>query len=139
MEIKMGIDLKPWQEELVKATAGKKPGELVVMMSGRNVGKSILSSMAAYQRMMNDLYNRPVEDLILSEGRIAGSRYHCVEPKGGSWKDMEMWCHEAFGECGEVWPQEDFDWPNNMRWAMNNRKFWFRNEADRTLFIMKWR
>ena len=91
MEIKMGIDLKPWQEELVKATAGKKPGELVVMMSGRNVGKSILSSMAAYQRMMNDLYNRPVEDLILSEGRIAGSRYHCVEPKGGSWKDRAYW------------------------------------------------
>jgi hypothetical protein len=96
-------------------------------------------SAAALKRIMDDIYNRPVENMILTEGRISGSRYHCVEPVGGNWKNMELWAIETFGYPGEIWPKDDFDWPEDMRWAMNNRKFWFRNEADRTLFLMKWR
>jgi len=26
-----------------------------------------------------------------------------------------------------------------MRWYMNNRKFWFRDQADQLMFVMKWR
>jgi hypothetical protein len=25
------------------------------------------------------------------------------------------------------------------RWYMNDRRFWFRNEADRIMFVLKWR
>ena len=89
--------------------------------------------------MIDDINSRPIEDLILTEGRIHGARYYCVEPVGGNWIEMELWAHQNYGEPGEIWPKEDFCWPDNMRWCMNNRKFWFRNEADRTMFVMKWR
>lgn len=128
-----------WQKDFLKTLEGYKPGEMTIFMSGRRSGKSVMSSVQAWKRMMDDIYNRPVEELILTEGRIHGSRYHCVEPKGGSWLEMEKWCRATFGEPGEVWPKDDFNWPDTMRWAMNNRKFWFRNESDRTLFVMKWR
>ena len=91
------------------------------------------------KRLEEDLLSRPIEDLVMSEGRIHGSRYYCVEPVGGNWKTIETWARSTYGEPGDMWPKDDFNWPDNMRWAMNNRKFWFRNEADRTMFIMKWR
>lgn len=108
------------------------------MTTGRHTGKSMFTA-AALKRLMDDLYNQPLLDLILSENRINGSKFYCVQPQGGNWMQMEKWVREVFGEPGEAWPAENFTWPEEMRWCMNNRKFWFRNEADRTMFILKWR
>ena len=128
--------MTPEQLEIVKAF--QQGRELKLLMAGRNTGKSMFSAQAL-QRLWNDLYKeQPVEELVLTEGRISGARYHCVQPVGGNWKAMEEWAIATFGEPGEVWPKEQFGWPDNMRWCMNNRKFWFRDEKDRTMFIMRW-
>ena len=136
----MAVELHPWQEKILVdiESGGLKPGEMYVMMAGRNVGKSTFSA-AAFQRLWNDIYKeRPVEELVLSERPVHGCRYYCVEPKGGNWKTMEAWCNEIFGEPGDIWDSEDFIWPEKARWLQNNRKFWFRSEKDRTMFIMRW-
>ena len=46
------------------------------------------------------------------------------------WYDIKNWMLETFGDC---------DWSiPNVRWAGSNRKYWFRDEADRTFFILRW-
>jgi hypothetical protein len=123
------------------ASGGIKPGEMMIMSSGRQVGKSMFTAQAI-ERLMRDINSQPVEDMVLSEGRVYGARYHCVEPIGGNWREMEDWCINTYGETtGSIWAQEvDKLTPLvNERWYANNRKFWFRNEKDRTLFILKWR
>ena len=129
----------PWQEKLwadIK-TGGLKPGEMVIYTAGRNAGKSAFSAQAL-KRMMDDINNRPVEELKLFEGRVHGARYHCVEPIGGNWRKMEEWCFKQFGDVGNnIWPESEL--PKCQRWYMNNRTFFFRNESDRTMFVLRWR
>ena len=78
-------------------------------------------------------------ELALDEGRVYGARYHTAHPlflfhsEMYTWRDMECWCTEIFGPTSA-----DGVWTPNMRWYMNNSKFWFRNEADRTFFILRW-
>jgi len=77
-------------------------------------------------------------DLELSEGRIHGAKYYIVRPWGSvTWLTMEAWAIETFG------PAIDSIWAASPgliygRWYMNNSKFWFRNEEDRTWFILRW-
>jgi hypothetical protein len=119
---------------------GFKRGEMPIFMSGRQTGKSALNAL--YGRLWEDVLNRPVEELVLSEGRFHGARFYCVEPIGGNWMDMEAWCIKSFGDPASVWDLkrtgEQFIWPEEGRWYKNDRKFWFRNERDRTMFIMRW-
>ena len=126
--------MEDWQKDLLDNLTGKKPGEMVIFMSGRRTGKSV------FQRLWNDIMTakRPIEDLVLTEQPIHGAKYYCVEPVGGSWSEMESWVIDTFGEPGEIWPNQDFVWPECPRWVQNNRKFWFRNEKDRLMFIMRW-
>ena len=120
----------------------KYKGRGVIQITGRQTGKSVLNSMfsgQALQRLIDDVLNRPVEDLLLSEGTVYGSRYYTVEPIGGSWLEMETWCYDTFGDPGDkIWDSGPAPLPAK-RWYMNNRKFWFRNEKDRDWFIIKWR
>jgi hypothetical protein len=98
----------------------------------------INTQMAAYKRLFDDIYQRPVEDLILSEGTVYGARYYCVHPVGGSWMEMEVWCLDTFGDPGsKMWGEDKAPEPA-LRWYMNNRKFWFRTEKDRNWFIVRW-
>ena len=70
----------------------------------------------------------------LSEGRVYGARYLTVHPTNGAkWNDMMAWMVETFGPTAH-----DGVWTPNMRWYANNAKFWFRNEADQLLFVLKW-
>lgn len=133
----------PFQKDLLyKITSGGiKPGELMVISAGRQVGKSALTAQAI-DRLMRDINSRSVTNLIPSEGRVYGARYYCVEPVGGNWREMEDWCISTYGETtGSIWAEEvNKTTPApGERWYGNNRKFWFRNEADRTMFILKWR
>lgn len=139
------MKVQPWQEKILVdiESGGIKPGEMYVMMAGRNVGKSTFSS-AAFKRLWDDIYKeRQIEDLVLSEAKVHGARYYTVEPVGGNWSAMTDWCTSTFGEAAEVWDikstDEQFIWPETGRWYKNNRKFWFRNERDRDWFIIKWR
>ena len=78
-------------------------------------------------------------ELALDEGRVYGSRYHTVQPlylfhsEMNYWKLMEDWCSETFGHTSA-----DGVWTPNMRWYMNNSKFWFRKEADLSWFMLRW-
>jgi hypothetical protein len=73
-------------------------------------------------------------ELQLSEGRVYGSRYLTVHPNNGSrWNEMMAWMVSTFGPSAE-----DGVWTPNMRWYANNSKFWFREEKDLTMFILRW-
>lgn len=113
------------------------------MPVARQSGKSHLTTYQL-KRLMDDMLNRPVEELVLDTGRVYGSLYYTVEPKGGSWLEMEHWAIQTLGKPGsDMWGSEAdrniFAPEADARWYMNNRKFWFRREQDRTMFILRWR
>ena len=117
---------------------GIKPFEMTIMYAVRNTGKSYLQKM-----LMSSMYGKlgiepPKQELELEENRVHGSRYYTVKPVHYNWHELEQWCIETFGEPGSVWIAHDFTWPEMPRWLMNNSKIWFRNEKDRSWFIMKW-
>lgn len=113
-------------------------GRGMVQITGRGAGKSAFSAQAI-DRLMRDLNSHPITDITLSEGTVYGSRYYTAEPIGGNWREMEAWCYEIFGTAGEkIWSEEKAPEPA-QRWYMNNRKFWFRDEQDRMIFVLKWR
>jgi hypothetical protein len=125
-----------WQSELLERMQRYK-GRGVVQITGRQTGKS---QMAVYQRMWKDIMESTtkVTDMKLAEGTIYGSRYYTVEPIGGNWLEMETWCVSTLGEGSRaLWGGKAPE--PARRWYANNRKFWFRYEADRTMFIMRWR
>lgn len=81
-------------------------------------------------------YSQVTTDLTvfeLGETRHMGARYYTVQPPWG-WvhKDIEIWCKKTYGPVGCVWDHQ-ID-----RWFMNNAKFVFRDQADRTLFLLRW-
>ena len=133
----------PWQQRLIDTMTQFK-GRGLVQITGRGIGKSTLNTMyngQAMQRLMDDIMSQPVTDLHLSEGKVYGSRYYCIEPIGGNWREMEDWCIQTFGETtGSIWAEE----VNNQtpqpseRWYANNRKFWFRHKKDRDWFVLRW-
>ena len=76
--------------------------------------------------------------MLLGHGTVYGAQYYTVAPPmdGAAWRDMAAWCIETFGSStGSIWSA----WQEpGERWYANNAKFWFRDEADRTWFILKW-
>lgn len=135
----MDIPTHPWQQHILDKihSPGFKPGEMMIMSAGRQAGKSMFTAQAI-ERLLRDLNSQPITDLVLNEGKVYGARYYTVEPVGGSWKDMELWCTETFGAPGDkIWDSGPAPLPAK-RWYMNNRKFWFRNLKDRDWFILRW-
>lgn len=130
--------IQPWQLDLLDKMTQHKGKELKIIATGRNTGKSSYSAQAI-ERLMRDLNSHPISDIQLSEGTVYGSRYYTAEPVGGNWPDMESWCYQTFGDDSyPIWGEEKAPEPA-QRWYANNRKFWFRNESDRTMFVLKWR
>lgn len=81
--------------------------------------------------------------LEIDEGRVYGARYHTVKPvfdfsdimslENVTWRTMTEWCVTTYGPT-----PEDGVWTPSARWYVNNAKFWFRNEKDLTMFILRW-
>jgi hypothetical protein len=131
-------ELEPWQQRAIEQMT-KYNGRGTLQITGRNMGKSHWTNMAI-KRLMDDLNANPISDLILGEGTVYGSKYYTVEPIGGNWWEMECWCHEVFGNAGDIWKETKNLTPEPLqRWYANNRRFWFKEEKDRTMFILKWR
>ena len=129
--------MQQWQLDMLDKMT-KYKGRGFVQMTGRQTGKGAFSAQAL-QRMMDDLYSQPISDIKLSEGKVYGARYYTAEPIGGNWPEMEAWCYETFGDdVSPIWGEAKAPEPA-QRWYKNNRKFWFRNEKDRMLFVLKWR
>ncbi len=96
-------------------------------------------SEQALKRLLNDLKDRPVEALTFGQGTVYGSRYYTVEPVGGNWFEMEIWCLDTFGPTGSLWSEKKNLTPEPLqRWYMNDRKFWFKEQKDRDWFVIKW-
>jgi hypothetical protein len=82
------------------------------------------------------------------EKRLNGSRYYSVRPvfenefssisyyvheSRREWNKMDDWCANMFGERPfNTWPAA------GERWFANDSSFWFRDEADKLLFMLKW-
>jgi hypothetical protein len=49
------------------------------------------------------------------------------------WDHMMQWMIDMFGPTAK-----DGVWTPEQRWYANNAKFWFRNEQDMLLFLLKW-
>jgi hypothetical protein len=129
------VMMQNWQQNLLDKMTQYK-GRGLMQLTGRQTGKS---QVQAYMRLWNDIHYQPVSDLKLSEGTVYGSRYHCVEPVGGSWIEMQEWCFNQFGNSGKhIWGSNEVPTPQE-RWYMNNRKFWFRDKQDQLMFVMRWR
>ena len=140
------MKMQPWQQQIYDklTSGGVKPSELMIMSAGRQTGKSYFTQYTI-DRLMRDLNSRPIEELVLGESTYMDTQYYTVEPIGGNWLDMETWCVDTFGDRSNVWDitasysDEQVAWRERGRWYANDRRFWFRNEADRTMFILKWR
>ena len=81
-------------------------------------------------------------ELELSEGRVYGARYWTVHPvlpemyhqTQETWASLMSWMVETFGPA----PKDGVFEPGG-RWYANNAKFWFRNEEDLLLFVLRWK
>ena len=78
--------------------------------------------------------------LHLDEGRVYGARYLTIKPidfipnwDNQTWNTMTAWCQNTYGPT-----PEDGVWTPGARWYINNSKFWFRNESDLAMFILRW-
>lgn len=70
----------------------------------------------------------------LSKGRVYGTEYLTVHPNNSSaWNEMMEWMVETFGPSAV-----DGVWSPDQRWYANNAKFWFRDEKDLLVFVLKW-
>ena len=109
-----------------------------------NLQDQILSKIAKEMQEEIDhqslqwLYPNP--ELLCSEGTVYGKRYYTVQPVGMvNWQELQDWCVDKFGECSSIWQETKNLTPKpHQRWYANNRKFWFRNEQDRLLFVLRW-
>jgi hypothetical protein len=76
---------------------------------------------------------------LIGTGTVYGKRYHTIAPPmfNGQWHSMSAWCTETFGpSTGSIWSDKAPD--PSERWYENNAKFWFLEEKDLTLFILRW-
>jgi hypothetical protein len=71
----------------------------------------------------------------VNEGTVYDQRYYTAAPleAGKEWPHMMAWMIETFGPSAD-----NGVWTPNMRWYANNAKFWFRNQTDLTLFLLRW-
>lgn len=122
--------MSPWQLDLIEELQGYKPGEMAVIAASRQTGKS---QMLQYMNMFQQLFDPEDPGLELGEGTVFDQPYYTVRPKGIPWYEMEPWCRETFGPTPETGV-----WEPNARWYMNAERIWFRDEKDRTLFVLRW-
>ena len=103
-----------------------------------NISEEIISQ--ASKQMAKDIDTQVLMSALgwmafeFSEGTVYGQKYLTVQPINSvKWKEMEAWLVETFGPTSH-----DGVWTSNMRWYMNNSKFWFRNKKDLEWFLLRW-
>ena len=125
----MTIKLPKWQQDAIDKLG--VDGRLYMNMA-RQSGKSTIDKNWAKTLEQFAQGFR----LEITEGTVFGQKYYCVEPQGWIWRDFEFkdmvaWCEATMErEADTITP--------NLRWYTSGGQFWFRDEADRTMFVMRW-
>jgi hypothetical protein len=123
------MGMKDYQKDLVEKICDN--ADKITMQMARQSGKSTMINWAKTLEQFTQGFR-----LELSEGTVFGQKYYCVEPLGWIWrdfefKDMQEWCEATMGR------DPDTITPN-LRWYVSGGQFWFRDEADRTMFLLRW-
>lgn len=80
-------------------------------------------------------------NLTLEEKKWHGCKYHTIKPfldswsitsNNNTWDEMLAWCTNTYGKSSDAWDNEA------GRWYCNDSRFWFRNESDSVMFILRW-
>ena len=85
-----------------------------------------------------DMYNKDKKDQVLIGYSPEYDQPYWAQPELGGlfsrrqqrYEEIDEWVKKTFGESNEGW--------KNPRWSASNRKYWFKYEKDRTLFVMRW-
>ena len=96
------------------------------MAAGRQLGKTY-SSMLIDEHAPAKRIDTGYADNQPKWPYWAQPRYYTVL----DWHKMNVWMQATFGDT--VWADID-----KGRWVGSDRKYWFREEADRTMFLLKW-
>ena len=79
--------------------------------------------------------------LSVKESKWHGCWYLVIEPcieswdiveRTNTWAAINSWCRETYGPVGDVWSNQ------SERWYANGGKYYFRNPADLTAFMLRW-
>lgn len=76
----------------------------------------------------------PKMTLLLEESKIHGARYYTIKPVFGDWTTLEHWAVDTYGPPASIW----LDGGECKRWYMNDSRFWFREQEDVTVFMLRW-
>jgi len=74
----------------------------------------------------------PKMSLILGESKVHGVKYYTVKTIFADWRTLEKWAFETYDEPSSIWETDC------GRWYMNDSMFWFRNESDCSMFVLRW-
>lgn len=79
--------------------------------------------------------------LTVEEKRWHGCKYQVVHPyldswslsqNNHTWNNISQWCYDIYGKPGDPFSN------TTDRWYLNNSAYWFRDERDLSLFLMRW-
>jgi hypothetical protein len=97
------------------------------MAAGRQFGKTNLTTT------MSDAKWDATRRLDIGYAENQPKWPYWVQPQYYSateWHNMNKWMRATFGDTD--WLKED------ARWVGSNRVYWFYEESDRTLFLLRW-
>ena len=106
-----------------------------IQQTGFKIGYTNGNSLS--QRLFRIVDDGPVEEIKIGKQKIHGITFYTAEPIGGIWKEMTSWVSKMCGSSINRRPTAKHI--AKYRWFTNDHKFYFRNEADRTMFVLKWR
>lgn len=127
--------------DLESFTGGFKRGEMAIITSGRQTGKSyyyqkmLLNSVygSVYSNDVNSLYANMFTDSIpQSKYKFSRANWYVAEYDNKHHFEVLAWCSQQFGP----YPARPDAW---SRWFnMYSEKIHFRDEKDYVLFMLRW-
>lgn len=94
--------------------------------------------MTASTAQVFSWHGEDTKDRIITGEDFTYKQPYWVQPELGGlfskrydrYQEINDWCNKTFGASTEAW--------NNPRWSASNRKYWFKYEKDRMLFVLRW-
>ena len=128
-------------DSYLKLSQGFKSGEMAIITSGRQTGKSyyyqkmLLNSVygSVYSNEVNSLYaNMFTVTTPQSKYKFSRANWYVAEFDDRYYFEVEEWCEQHFGKH----PKNPDAW---SRWVHKySQKIHFRDEKDYVLFMLRW-